>query len=45
MSLIWIGTNNGWKKMFDEYIYRFLMWVNHYSTKAYIKLVMVYVIL
>ena len=33
MSLIWVGINNGQKKMFDKYIYNFLMWVNHWSTK------------
>ena len=33
MLLIWVGTNNGQKKMFDKYIYNFLMFVNHWSTK------------
>ena len=28
------GINNGQEvKMFDKYIYNFLMWVNHWSTK------------
>ena len=33
MQLIWAGINNGQKKMFDKYIYKFLMFVNHWSTK------------
>ena len=32
MLLIWVGINNGQKKMFDKIIYTVLERINHYST-------------